>query len=93
MAKLLIYNKSLSRIETENTNSVKYDLSLSANGMVNHIGVCAEVCNIAGLSNKKIKVSMKSLKKSMQNSKELRPSLYTELLSNTFFQHALACIG
>ena len=50
VGKLLKYNELLSRIETENTNSAKYNLFLSANGMVYHIGVCATVHNILILS-------------------------------------------
>ena len=50
VAKLLRYNELLSRIETENRNSAKYNFSLSANGMVNHIRVWATVHNIPGLS-------------------------------------------
>ena len=50
VVKLLRYNELLSRIETENTNSAKYNLSLSANGMVYHIGVCATVHNIPSIS-------------------------------------------
>ena len=38
------------RLKTVNTNSAKRDISPSANGMVYHIGVCASVRNIPGLS-------------------------------------------
>ena len=50
VAKLHRCNELLSRIETVNTNSAKYDLSLSANGMVYHIVVCATVRNVPDLS-------------------------------------------
>ena len=45
MGKLLWYNELLSGIETENTSSAKYNLSLSANGMV-----YVTVHNIPGIS-------------------------------------------
>ena len=48
VAKLLRHNELLSKIETENTNSAKYNLSINANGMVYHIGVCATVRIIPG---------------------------------------------
>ena len=50
VAKLLRYNVLLSTTveETEITKSPKCDLSLCANGMVYHIGVCATAHNIPG---------------------------------------------
>ena len=49
-AGLLRYNDLLCRIKTEDTNLAKRDISLSANGMVYHIEVCAMVHNIPGIS-------------------------------------------
>ena len=48
VAKLHRYNELLSKIETENKNLAKCDLSLSANSMVYHNGVCATIRTIPG---------------------------------------------
>ena len=69
VAKLLRYNWLFNRIETENTNSAKYNLSLSANGMVYHIGVCAMVHIIPGLSHWKSKFHWKVWRKWGRNPK------------------------
>ena len=45
-AELPRYNKLFSRIKTENSNSTKCDISLSANGVVCHIGVCEVTVSI-----------------------------------------------
>ena len=50
VGKLVGYNELLSRIETESTNSAKYNLFSSSNGIVYHIGVRAMVRNIPGPS-------------------------------------------
>ena len=64
-AKLLRCNELFSIIKNENINSATRDISLSVNGLVYHIGVCAKsVTYLAFLiENKKFIKSLKKMRK------------------------------